>query len=365
MAEEIKESESMKITALARKMRDRGEDVITLSIGDSHFSPPENIKNKVIKNINDGKTHYLGAQGIYPLRKKINNFYYNNKFDEDDIIIVPGLKQGLFYLLNSLKGKKVCLLEPYWLGYKATIKLVNKNIISVKLKNENWINELNNKDFDTLIMCNPNNPDGKIFSEKEMRKVIKICKSKDSYLISDEIYKHFDYIDKYISSSEFNYDKLITIDGFSKAFAVSGLRIGFMVIKNNNLLSNVKKLQQNIATCTNSLAQHSLLDFDKGISEVKDAKKYYEKNKDIVVDIIPEFKKYKPDGGFYYFVDLSNFGISDGFEFSKKLLKEKKVAVVPGSAYGNGFDSWIRFSFSVERENLKEGMLRLKEFISI
>ncbi len=214
-------------------------------------------------------------------------------------------------------------------------------------------------------MCNPNNPNGKMFTEEEIKIIVDIAKEKNVHLISDEIYSHFSYDLKYISLSNYidQYKNIYIMNGFSKAFAMSGMRIGFIATTNKNILNLIEKLQQNITTCTNSIAQYSLIDFDKASLKIKEMVNYYKQNREIVRQSNSSFAKYKPEGGFYYFIDLKEFDINNSVEFSRYLLENHKVAVVPGLAYGDNFGSWIRISICQDKLILKKGVSRINTCI--
>lgn len=356
-------SASMEITKLANLKKAAGEKVINLSIGDNHFDIPLDLKHSHVNNLNQQSCHYTDGQGLLKLRKNITKYFYSNKYHEDEIIITPGVKQGMFYLLGAMKGKKIAVIEPTWLGYSALCTLTGKLYIPIDINNKNWITELRNTSFDALILCSPNNPNGYVFKDDELSNIKEICTNKGSTIIIDEIYKSFlfegshSYIESWYGA-----DNVFIFNGFSKSFAVTGLRIGYCLSKDKAMIENMTKLQQNIATCPNSLAQKSLVEANN--VSLKEYVNYYNENRELVSEIIPEFSPFKPDGGFYYFVNLSAIGIDLSAEkFCIDLFNKYNVATVPGKSYGRNHGTWMRISYCIDREELKIGLKLIKQFL--
>ena len=355
--ENIKPSKSVSILSKAKKLIEQGVDVIPLSVGDTHFSPPQSIVNN-INNAPTNYSHYTIPKGIEQLRHQIANKYNHTL---ENVTLTNGVKQGIFYVLQSLREDKVAILEPAWLGYQTTATICNKSTTSINTHSKNWIDQLHKSDFNILILCSPNNPDGKVFSKDEINNILSICKDKNAWVIFDNIYHVYDYSGKY---KPFDYNKLIITGGFSKSHAVTGFRLGYIICNNQEINHKIDLLNQNIATCAPSISQYALLNLHKHEDSVYEFSKYYKENRDLVSNVIPEFEPYKPDGGFYYFIDVSKFGFTDGDKFCNEILDTHKIALVPGSAYGN-FPHYIRMSFSVDRKTLMNGLESLKSFCKL
>ena len=184
----LKPSASMEVTRIANELKKMGRTVYPLSIGDTHFSPPKSIIER-INNLPAAASHYTNSDGIDALRSQIAKTI--NGYDGDNVIIVPGLKQGFFYALQALQNKKVCVLEPAWLGYQATALLANYEYVAVNMYEENWLETLNSTAFDTIIVCVFNNPDGKILSKTETQAIVSSAKKNNAWIITDLIYKRF------------------------------------------------------------------------------------------------------------------------------------------------------------------------------
>lgn len=353
----IKSSKSVSIFNKTKQLKKEGRDIISLGVGDTHFPPPKSI----IDNINqfqEGYSHYTISKGIEDLRDEIALKYNTNL---PSVTLTNGVKQGIFYSLQALEENKVCILEPAWLGYQATATICNKQTISVNIHNNNWINLLQETDFNILLLCSPNNPDGKVFSKDEINSIISICKQKNAWVIFDNIYHIYDYSNKY---SLFEYDKLIITGGFSKSHAVTGFRLGYIICNNTSINYKIDLLNQNIATCAPTISQYALLNLDSHTEHILKFSNFYKNNRDLVSELIPELEEFKPDGGFYYFIDITKLGFTDGESFCNDILEQQDLALVPGSAYGD-FPNHIRLSFSVSTEQLKNGLDRLKTFCKL
>lgn len=359
----LKPSASMEVAKTANKMKAEGKKVFPLGIGDTHFSPPKVISNN-LKKLPVAYSHYTNAEGLDQLLFKISKLY--KTFSKNDVILVPGLKQGLYYCLAALKSKKLCILEPAWLGYDATATLVGCKTIKINIFNFSWKKKLIDKKFDSIILCSPNNPDGKIFSKEDIDFIIEIASKNNAWIITDFIYDNYIY-EKNKSNyfdNLYNYNKLIIGNGFSKSHAMTGFRVGYLLCKDTFISDKILILQQNLATCTSSIAQFLLLNFEEAQIEIINNSNYYKKNRDIVIKNFPEWNIFLPKGGFYFFVDLARYGIFDGEKFCKNILQDTGIVLVPGNAYGKNFNSYVRISFSIDRKLLQDALVLLKKYLN-
>jgi len=362
----VKESVSMEVTRQANEYIRQGHKVYILSIGDTHFNLPASIQKKVSSALQEGKTHYTEAVGVPGLRENISAAEFDHAYGPAEILVVPGVKQGLYYFFRAFKGKRIAILEPAWLGYHAICNLCGKEIIRINTKNPDWPEQLERAEFDCILVCTPNNPDGKIYTQEEMGKIMDIATAQNALVALDQIYALYSY-DKDVKSilaPLYGKQNVVTFSGFSKAYAATGLRLGYVAVHDAALLKEMNIVNQNTATCAGSLAQYAFIGYQDAAEEVNEFAAYYRENRDLVSRIFPELEEFRPDGGFYYFINLGKFGIRDSGEFCKRILEEEKVALVPGSAYGEGFDSWIRLSYSIDRTELSEGVTILKNYIN-
>jgi len=352
-------SASMEITQIARKHKEKGIKIYTLSIGDTHFNLPESLASG-LKNLPKESSHYGPAQGIAELRALIAGSYEG--YTTDSVIIVPGLKQGFFYALSAIEGKRVAVLEPSWLGYQATCILSGCEYLPVNTYLPDWIETLRVMEFDVLMLCSPNNPDGRILNPMQIQLISDIIREKNAWVILDIIYERYSFNGvniRKLFKPILVYQKTILGNGFSKSHAITGYRLGYLLIKEKSLVKDILKLQQNLATCASSHAQYLLIK-NYNPAEIEDFVNYYRNNRRIVLDIFPEWKPYSPEGGFYFFVDLNIYGIQNAHKFCVDTLENHGIAMVPGSAYGTGFDSFVRISYSLELNELIEALNKLK-----
>lgn len=361
--DKLKPSASMEMARISSELKQKGNKIYPLGIGDTHFELPKNLKNKLNK-LNESFSHYTNAQGINDLLKLIASFYSN--YTSKDVLLVPGLKQGIYYALEAISKRKLCILEPAWLGYEAIAEMAGYETVIVDLHNSEWKNILNEIEFDAIICCNPNNPDGKIFNKIEIESIIKASKKNDAWIITDFIYDRYVYDERKIEGLEYfyKYDKLIIGNGFSKSHAMTGFRIGYIICNDNLILQRMLIIQQNLATCVSSISQYLLLSLEECEQEIVENLKYYTENRKMVLKIFPEWEEFKPEGGFYFFVNIEIYNLVNGDIFCQKVLREFGVVLIPGSSYGKMYHNYFRLSFSVDKEVLSEGLQLLKKFIT-
>lgn len=358
----LKPSASMEVTRIAGELKKLGRKVYPLSIGDTHFPPPKCIIQR-LNHLPPAYSHYTNAEGIDELRLQIAETVEG--YTAEDVVLVPGLKQGFYYTLAALQQKKVCVLEPAWLGYEATAVLANYETVSVNTYEADWKMNLQSTTFDVIIVCSPNNPDGTILSNEDISAIIDASNRNNAWIITDFIY------DKYVFNGNINshklllsYPRLVIGNGYSKSHAVTGFRAGYLLCKDVNVIKRIVTMQQNLATCVPSIGQYALLHAADANEEISQNAAYYNSNKEMILEIFPEWKPYEPQGGFYFFIDLSIYGIQNGVAFCENLLTKTGVALVPGAAYGKGFDSYARLSFSIDKDVLKEGLFAMKNYLN-
>jgi aspartate/methionine/tyrosine aminotransferase len=340
-----------------------GTKVYSLSVGDTHFSPAFSITDK-LENLPKNYSHYTVGQGIPELREEIS-LYNKSVFSAHQIIITPGLKQGLYYALMAMDEKKLCVLEPAWLGYKALAQITGKEYVPVNTNGNDWLGKLSEVDFHILLVCSPNNPNGKILDRKTIDEITTIAAKKNAWIITDEIYDLYDFraepYDNPIKALH-QYERIVVGNGLSKSHAMTGFRIGYIMAMDKMLIQTMNNIHQNLATCAPAISQYLSIGFSM-LSQMNQFRDYYKINRDLVSKLFPQISSFKPDGGFYYFIDLKEFGLLDADKFCKQLLESRFVAVVPGSAYGTGFESFIRLSFSVDHNELEQALPIIKTFI--
>jgi aspartate aminotransferase/aminotransferase len=331
------------------------KNIISFGIGQPDFHVPEEIKKSMINSINENKTGYTQSGGIAGLREKILKKYAGKKFAES-AIVTSGVSGAIFLSYSALleKGDELIVFDPYFVMYPDLCSFLGAKPVIVKTNKDFSINIENLKKAVTkktkaIIINSPNNPTGAVYSRKELEEVVKVARKNKLWIISDEVYEDFDYDNKFTSIGEL-YDKSIVMSGFSKNFALTGLRVGYAVGP-KKVIDDMTKLQQYTFVCAPSIAQHAVnenfnLDIRKNIEKFKKRRDFvYEKLKG-------HFDVVKPSGAFYFFIRLPK-GIS-GDKFVDKCLKEG-LLVVPGSSFSKS-NNCFRISYAVGNKQLAKGI---------
>lgn len=388
-AKEISKSLTLDITAKAKKMRADGIDVIGFGAGEPDFNTPQNIADAAIKAIQDGMTKYTATSGIIELKKAIiQKFERENKlsYEPTQIIVSTGAKQCLANVFEAIlnPGDEVLIGIPYWVSYPELVKLADGKPIYIeteesskfKLTIENLSKAITSKSK-ALVLNSPNNPTGTVYTKAELIEIADFAKVNDLIIISDEIYEKLLYgANKHISIaslSEDAYGRTIVINGVSKAYAMTGWRIGYAA-GSTEIISLMTNIQSHATSNPNSIAQYASVEALNGQQE--DLKKMIEQFKlrrDYMVETINSINNLScisPEGAFYVMVNISNVlnksvngkVISNSIQFSDLLLEVEKVAVIPGIAFG--VDNFIRISYATSMENIINGLNRIERFVS-
>ena len=385
----ISPSITLEITAKAKKLRESGLNVISFGVGEPDFNTPSNVIEEAYKAMVEGKTKYTEVAGIKKLREEIcKKFKKDNGLDYsiDRVIVSNGAKQCLFNSFMAILDDEdeVIVPKPYWVSYPELIKLAGGvPIYSDSSEKESF--KYNIKDLESkvtkktkaIIINSPNNPTGTIYTKKELLEIAKFCEKYSLIIISDEIYEKLVYDnEKHISIAsltKYAYNNTIVINGLSKSSAMTGWRIGYAACKDIEVIKLMTSIQSHTTSNVNSIAQYAAIeaiknskkDLENMVKEFHSRRKYMIKR----LDSIDSIKYIIPKGAFYVMVNIKDlFGkkinnrlVEDSLSFSKELLEEEKVAVIPG--VGFGVSDYIRLSYATSKENIKEGMDRIEEFI--
>lgn len=387
-AQAIAPSITLDITAKAKKMKAEGIDVIGFGAGEPDFNTPDNIQEVAIDAIKTGKTRYTAASGITELKDAIIEKLHNdNKLDykREQIIVSTGAKQCLANVFQAIlnPGDEVIIPIPYWVSYPELVKLADGIPVFASTKEEDafkfTLEELKavvTEKTKALVLNSPNNPTGTVYTKEELLAIADFCKEHDLYIISDEIYEKLIYDDLvHFSIGSFSkdaYDRTIVINGVSKSYAMTGWRIGYAagpadVIK---LMSNI---QSHTTSNPNSIAQYASVEALNGDQEtVIEMTGEFKNRRDYMVSKINSIEGLsclKPQGAFYVMINLTKIldktfkgeKITNSMNFSKLLLEEEKVAVIPGIAFG--VDDFVRLSYATSMDNIKEGLNRIHSFV--
>lgn len=382
-------SPTMKVSARAKELKAEGLDVVDFSVGEPDFPTPEHIKNAAIKAIEQNHTKYTLNSGILALKKAIINKYIkesSSKYEQDEVIVTNGGKQGLFNAVLSIvnPGDEVLLPSPYWVSYPHMVSLAGGKSVFIPTEEKNSFklspaileNAITDK-TKLLILNNPSNPTGSAYSKEELRSLAELLRSRDIWVISDEIYEKLLYADyRYCSFAEaapFLRDRTITINGVSKAYAMTGWRIGY-ALGPKDVISGMNKIQSHSTSNASSISQYAALEALNGPQEtVEEMRLEFLNRRDYMLSAflkMPGVSCFRPEGAFYLFPNFSSyFGKSDGknkIENSSDLalyfLNKALVATVPGIAFGQ--EGHIRLSYATSMQNIKEGMKRIEEALA-
>jgi aspartate aminotransferase len=364
-------------------LKKEGSSVIRFGIGQPDFNTPNNIKDAAKKAIDENKTKYTSSTGIIELKQAIAiKFKNDNDIDYDikNIFAGNGAKQVLDVIMRTFinSGDVVIVPKPYWVSYAQQVILSGGEPVFVNFNKDlkldiNDFNDMvknNSKKIKLLILNSPNNPTGAVYSKKELEDIGEICVKNNIYIISDEVYENFIYGSvKHFSIASFS-DELkhitITVNAVSKTYAMTGWRIGYCAA-DSSIIKQMTKIQDQSASNPCTPAQWAAVEAIGGNQDsVELMRKEYEKRRDLVYKRLNKISGIKcnlPEGAFYVFPEVSglfNDKIKNAFELAGQFLEQAKVAVVPGSAFGN--DNFIRISYATSLEKIEEGMNRIENF---
>ena len=357
------------------------DDAISLGVGEPDFLTPWNIAEAGIYSLEQGHTHYSSNAGFIELRKEISNYLrrrYNLSYNPDnEIIVTVGGSEGIDIALRALvgEGDEVIVPEPSFVAYKGCTAFTGAKSVTIDLKEENNFKltreELENAITDktkVLIMAFPNNPTGAIMTREDLIPIVDVLKDKDIIVISDEIYSELHYSnEEHVSIASFPEmrDKTIVVSGFSKTFAMTGWRLGYLC-GNKILVNEMKKIHQYAIMCAPTTAQYAAIEALKnGRESVDKMVREYNRRRRLLVDGFREMglSCFEPLGAFYVFPCIKSTGLTSE-EFCEKLLVEEKVLVVPGTAFGKCGEGYIRACYASSTENIIEALKRIKRFVN-
>ncbi|WP_275373086.1 pyridoxal phosphate-dependent aminotransferase [Clostridium tertium] len=352
------------------------DGAISLTLGEPDFKTPKEIKYGMIKAIEEDKTVYTDNFGLLELRKEIST-YLNRRginYSMEEICITVGGSEALYSSISSLinKNDKVLIPNPSYPAYENIVNILGGEVISYNLNNDfsinfNELNELLKKeDIKYMVLSYPCNPTGAVLKKNEYNKLIDLIRRYNLIVVTDEIYEAFCY-DNYYSVAMCNEIKenIIYIGGFSKMFSITGIRIGFIAAA-EKYLKEIAKVHQYNVSCTNSIGQYGVLEGLKyGLYNVEKMKEEFINRKTYVENRLTAMglECLSPSGAFYIFPSIKQFNISSE-EFCENLLKEEKVACVPGSAFGSGGEGYVRISYCYSIEELEIALNSLEKYIN-
>lgn len=375
---------TLALTAKAGQLKAKGIDVISFGVGEPDFNTPQNIINAAILAMNEGKTKYTAVSGIVDLKEAIaKKFYKDNglRYEVENIIVSTGGKQCLFNVFAAIlnPGDEVLIPKPYWVSYPELVKLNDGIPVFVETDREEdfKVNYKNLEKYVTnktkaIVLNSPNNPTGSIYSEEELIEIAAFAKKYDLYIISDEMYEKLIYgSNKHVSIaslSEDAFSRTIVINGLSKAYAMTGWRVGYAAGK-KEIIKLMNNIQSHTTSNVNSIAQYASLEALTGPqNEMKIMQDEFDKRRKTMMKLLDEIisvSYIEPKGAFYVLVNIEEvikkYNMKGSNEFCEKLLEKESVVVIPGLAFGE--DNSIRLSYATSMDNIERGLNRISNFI--
>ena len=354
------------------------EDCISLGVGEPDFDTPWHITEEGIYSLEQGRTFYTSNQGLPELREEIskwNKRKYNLDYAPEEVIVTCGGSEAIDVALRACinPGDEVIILEPNYVCYEPDIIMAGGIPVKIKLKNENEF-RLTPQELEAvitpkskiLLMNYPNNPTGAIMAKEDLEKIAKVIIKHDLLVISDEIYSELTYSGNHFSIGALDgmRDRTITINGFSKTYSMTGWRLGY-VIGPRAIMDQVKKIHQFVVMSAPTISQYAGLEaLRNGDEDIERMRKEYDKRRKYLLN---EFSRlglpcFEPKGAFYIFPDIRKYGMSSE-EFATELLNKEHVVVVPGTAFGDSGEGFVRISYAYSLDALKEAIKRIEKFV--
>jgi len=386
--QKLETSATLAMAAKARELKAEGKDIIGLSLGEPDFNTPDFIKESAIKAINDNYNSYTRVDGYEDLKKAIKGkFKRDNNLDYglNQIVVSTGAKQSLYNVASVLlnKGDEVILPCPYWVSYSDIVKLNGGIPVEVqtdidqdfKMTPDQLKSAITPK-TKMIWYSSPCNPSGSVYSKDELKALAEVLKDHpDIIIVSDEIYEHINFGNERFSMAEIPemYNRTVTVNGVSKAFAMTGWRIGYIGAP-EKIANACKKLQGQVTSGANCIAQRAVITaLEAPLDRIQYMIDKFKSRRKLILDLIetiPGFECNEPEGAFYVFPNVSSFFgktyngklIENATDFSMFLLEVANVATVTGEAFGN--PDCIRISYAASESDIKEAMERIKKSIS-
>ena len=356
------------------------KDAISLGVGEPDFDTPWHIRDEGIYSLEKGRTFYTSNSGLKDLKQEICNYIKRSQnvdysADTDVLVTVGGSEAidiGFRAMINP--GDEVLIPQPSYVSYEPCAILAGAKPVIIDLKPENEFRltaeELENSITDKtkiLVLPFPNNPTGSIMEREDLEKIAKVIIEKDIFVMSDEIYSELTYKDKHVSivSIPGMKERTLLINGFSKAYAMTGWRLGY-ACGPKEIIKQMIKIHQYAIMCAPTTSQYAAIEALKnGDNDVKEMRTAYNQRRRFLINAFREMglECFEPYGAFYVFPCIKEFGMTSE-EFATRFLREEKVATVPGTAFGDSGEGFLRISYAYSLETLKIAMERLKNFVT-
>lgn len=356
------------------------EDAISLGVGEPDFDTPWHIRDEGIFSLEKGRTFYTSNAGLKELKQEISKYIYR-KCDvfydyEKEVMVTVGGSEAIDIAMRAMldPGDEVLIPQPSYVSYEPCAILANGVPVIIELKEENEF-RLTKEELEAaitpktklLVLPFPNNPTGAIMERKDLEAIAEVVKEHDIFVLSDEIYSELTYLDEHVTIASLPgmKERTVLINGFSKAYAMTGWRLGYACAP-ENILAQMLKIHQFAIMCAPTTSQYAAVSaLRNGDDDVAKMREAYNARRRYLVHRFKEMKLqcFEPFGAFYIFPCIKEFGMTSE-EFANRFLQEEKVAVVPGTAFGACGEGFLRISYAYSLENLKEALERLERFIT-
>lgn len=353
--------------------------VISLGVGEPDFITPWHIREAAIHAIDKGRTFYTGNKGLLELRDAICN-YYKRRFDveynpEENVIVTVGGSEAIDIVLRTIckPGDEVILPTPAYVAYAAIIEMAGAKVVELELKEEDEFkitpdalkNALSDK-TKAIILNFPGNPTGGIMTYDDYKKIVPILKEAGIFVVTDEIYAELTYEGRHCSIAEFAEikEKTIVINGFSKAYSMTGYRIGY-ILAHKDLINMINKIHQYTIMCAPTSSQYAAIEAaNNGDNDVEEMFLSFKQRRNYIVKELNRIglKTHMPQGAFYVFPSIKCTGLSSE-EFCERLLDEQNLALVPGNAFGEAGEGYVRISYAYSIDQIKKAIEKLEAFL--
>lgn len=354
------------------------DDVIDFTLGDPDVPTPKDICDVAYNVTINGKTHYAPNAGLPALREAIAKQVSKESgidYTANNVAVTIGATEAVYlsFMACINPGDEVIILAPYWVQYENIVKFLGGKPVIIDTFKEDFEPDLNviskaiNDRTKAIVLNSPNNPSGYVYKDAFLKELAEIARANSILIFDDEAYRSLVYDGEYPSISKYcRKEDIFIINSFSKEFSMTGWRVGY-VVADEDFINTVVKFQQNIAVCVSTPNQYAAIEAitnkDKYAGGIKDV---FQKRRDVLTKELSKIDKLKfkaPAGTFYAFIDISSTGM-DSKTFCFSLLEKQHVAVIPGVAFGEAFDNYIRLAFTLNEDKLVEGISRIKEFLN-
>lgn len=381
MKEISKTVEALKPSGIRRffDLANTMEGVISLGVGEPDFSTPWHVCEEAIQSMADGRTHYTANKGLLELREEIAKFHsehYNQNYDpKTEILVTVGGSEAIDLSMRALlnPGDEVIVMDPNYVAYEPAIRLAGGVCVPIVLTRENEFklkaDDLKKAMTDktkAMIINYPSNPTGGVMTEADYREIVPIILESGIYVVSDEIYAELSFDQAFASLSQFEEvrDQILVINGFSKAYAMTGWRLGY-ILANPTITKALTKIHQYVIMSASTPAQYAAIEaLRNGYDDVILMREEYLNRRNLLVNSLNRMglNTPMPHGTFYVFADIRPYGLSSE-EFCNELLNQEKVACVPGDAFGPHGQGFIRISYAYSLNHIKEACVRIEHFL--